>query len=238
MRILIQTLLFVVLAVQATLVSANRPGSFFITSINGTVLTINTKTPNWFYQFAGIKVLTPGVKITGPLTPSDNGFRLFAVSDTQKATFTVIGSTGVLQLKLCLNGVGSTYGCETVSVGGASPSNSPTLNTFISTEGGATGVGLGNNFVPGLGSIGSNTVKIYSFATTDDADCKLNAQLGTAMGTANIISNTKFKLSQSFHAYLAPTTFCIAVCNASVTANIYPGQSSSCTNPVPFVPAN
>ena len=103
---------------------------FHVTQENGfdnsLVLCIKTTPPSIFYQFAGIKSLTPGYTIststlqgkTPECTMSDNGYCLFSVSDTST---TAIGITlaqptpMVGKFTFCLNGVGDTYSCENQS---------------------------------------------------------------------------------------------------------------------------
>ena len=94
---------------------------------NNSILNINTTTPNWNYQSAGIKInnqlyqlssLNPGC------VPSNNGYCLFSVSDTSPVEINISSSLyldAVTQLKsieplsitLCLDGTGATSSCET-----------------------------------------------------------------------------------------------------------------------------
>ena len=99
---------------------------FNVTVINGKTLCINTTPPAQFYQFVGIKVVTPGYSIEpthpggispheGQCTASDNGYCLFSTSDKQLTPITVTGpdnSSGMANFIFCLNGVGDTYSCE------------------------------------------------------------------------------------------------------------------------------
>ena len=88
---------------------------FNVNATTGNNLRINTTKLSWFYQFAGIKSITPGFSFTN-CTPEDNGYCLFPVSDTAPINLTVVGSPGnssILPIiSVCLNGVGDTYSCE------------------------------------------------------------------------------------------------------------------------------
>lgn len=105
-----------------------------ITSNNngGIPLTINTTIPGKLYQAAGIKINTPGISILRPgidCTPSGNGYCLFAVSDSAPANIVVSfpNTYGIhnrlfaipnviLNMTLCLNGMGSTFSCENQTI--------------------------------------------------------------------------------------------------------------------------
>lgn len=116
----------IIIALTATVVSQsafageetlNPPsGRLFNVTTTDNNLTINTTKPGWFYQFAGIKLTTPGYSIYGNTLPSGNGFFLFPVSDTQPANFVISrpasGPTQDVNFNLCLNGIGQTYSCE------------------------------------------------------------------------------------------------------------------------------
>jgi hypothetical protein len=91
-------------------------GRFFNLSYIGNELSFTTATPAWFYQFAGISSLTSGFNFLN-CTPSDNGFCLFSVSDTLSGTATLRGPAVQPTFKLCLNGIGNTYSCESLSMG-------------------------------------------------------------------------------------------------------------------------
>jgi hypothetical protein len=91
--------------------SSLRPGHFFNVSIYVNTLTISTATPDWHYPKAGIKVLTSGYTVEN-MTPENNGYSLFSVSDKVPATISLLGAPGEVRLQLCLNGVGSTASCE------------------------------------------------------------------------------------------------------------------------------
>jgi DNA-binding beta-propeller fold protein YncE len=90
-------------------------GRFFNLSYIGNELSFTTATPAWFYQFAGISSLTSGFNFLN-CTPSDNGFCLFSVSDTLSGTATLRGPAVQPTFKLCLNGVGNTYSCESLNM--------------------------------------------------------------------------------------------------------------------------
>lgn len=91
------------------------PGHFFRVSSYINTLTITTTPPGRTYSNAGIKLLTSGYTVAN-LTPASNGFYLFSVSDTVPASLTLVGAPGSVAIRLCLNGVGSTSGCENSSV--------------------------------------------------------------------------------------------------------------------------
>lgn len=99
-----------------------------LTNNPGIGLNISTNIPNHTYQFAGIKINTPGYAIRNPgveCTPSGNGYCLFSVSDTVPALIFVNFPLNpqlfnalfpipniVVDMTLCLNGMGSTFSCE------------------------------------------------------------------------------------------------------------------------------
>lgn len=95
--------------------SSIRPGNFFKVSAYVDTLTITTVTPNWTYPKAGIQILTPGYTVAH-MSPGNNGYYLFSVSDTVPANLTLIGAPGPVSIKLCLNGVGSGTSCEILTV--------------------------------------------------------------------------------------------------------------------------
>ncbi|MBI2785145.1 MAG: hypothetical protein HYX60_02080 [Legionella longbeachae] len=92
-----------------------RPGNFFKISTYVDTLTVTTKTPNWTYPNAGIKVLTPGYTVAHK-NPTNNGYYLFSVSDTVPADITLLGAPGSVSIKLCLNGAGPGSNCEILTV--------------------------------------------------------------------------------------------------------------------------
>jgi len=104
-----------VFAEKETTPLSSIPGRHFNMSYLGNALTITTTTPVWFYQFAGIKSLTAGFNFLN--CTSDNGLCLFSVSDTVIATATLRGPATQPQFKLCLNGLGNTYSCESFNMG-------------------------------------------------------------------------------------------------------------------------
>lgn len=95
-----------------------------ITTIFGIPLIITTNIPGHLYQFAGIKINTPGYTLLNPgvdCTPSANGYCLFAVSDTVPAHIAVSLPIALhtfpeeifsFSMSLCLNGMGNTFSCE------------------------------------------------------------------------------------------------------------------------------
>ena len=101
---------------------------FHVTPLGESTICIKTTTPDWFYQFAGIKVITPGYTIQSftdteglgfghpspreQCTVSDNGYCLFSTNDKQAIPIVVTGAPGAVEFTLCLNGVGATYSCE------------------------------------------------------------------------------------------------------------------------------
>lgn len=87
------------------------PGPLFSLAWTGNNLRINTTTPAWFYQFAGITSLTSGFNFSN-CTPSNNGNCLFSASDTLTGVPILSGPAVQPSLKLCLNGLGNTYSCE------------------------------------------------------------------------------------------------------------------------------
>ena len=91
------------------------PGRFFKVSSYINILTITTTPPGKTYSKAGIKVLTPGYTVAN-LSPTKDGYYLFSVSDTVPAHLTLLGAPRSVDIRLCLNGVGSTSGCENSSV--------------------------------------------------------------------------------------------------------------------------
>ena len=91
-------------------------GQLFNVRTSGNQLTINTTKSGWFYQFAGIKSLTPGFSFSN-CTLNINGFCLFSVSDTVAASPLLDGPAVQPELKVCLNGIGNTYSCERVTLG-------------------------------------------------------------------------------------------------------------------------
>ena len=222
---IINTLCFMLALAQSTLALASAPSLYFTVTSQANVITINTKTPGWFYQFAGIQVLTPGYQISGNTFPSGNGSYLFSVSDTQSAQFTINGSAGNIQVKLCLNGVGQTYGCEIVTVVVSLPI--PVINSIDIRAADVTGL----NFVPGLGARGVTTATFYFF--------NLSGQICDTSTTIERDLNQDIQINSNTDLTLLirriPLNDCIAICNNSVTSSNYPGQNINCTNAVPLL---
>jgi hypothetical protein len=212
---------------HANVLSVHGTGPLFKTTLNGSTLTVSTTKPAWFYQFAGIKLLSSGYSIQGTTNPAGNGYYLFPVSDTQPASFTLSSiPSGPVKVRLCLNGIGQTAGCEeqTASAGGT-PGAFPQLTSFRPNVDDA-GVGLGSNFVPGLGAAGPNTeVVVIGFP--------LLMPSSTCNTAAALPSTEEVDLSSNL-IVVTPNGFpfpCIAFCKAPFTPP-YLGQSASCTNVV------
>lgn len=93
-------------------------GSHFNFSLSGFKLNVTTTTPNRTYPNAGIQVLTPGVTVSGNVRSTKDGFYLFSVSDRVPASINLLGSGTVVNIKICLNGVGKKYSCETQAISG------------------------------------------------------------------------------------------------------------------------
>lgn len=120
------------------------PGSHFRFSTSGYTLTVNTTTPNRTYPNAGIQIISPGYTVSGNVFPTKDGFYLFSVSDTVAATINLIGPSGEIRIKLCLDGVGKKYSCEYQTVSGiASPDDQHiifvTSTTYSGDLGGTAG---------------------------------------------------------------------------------------------------
>ena len=82
-------------------------GLFFNVTGTSSGLNITTTIPNHVYPAAGIKLNTPGAKITGGCTPNGNGYCIFSVSiDTSAAMIGTTGASSTLSTTLCLNGKG------------------------------------------------------------------------------------------------------------------------------------
>lgn len=90
-------------------------GRFFNLSYIGNALSFTTTTPAWFYQFAGISSLTSGFGFLN-CSQADNGFCLFSASDTLPGNLTLRGPALQPTFKLCLNGIGNTYSCESLNM--------------------------------------------------------------------------------------------------------------------------
>lgn len=86
-------------------------GALFTVTGNNSI-TIRTTVPNKIYSSAGIKVNTPGYRLSNlgftipasSCTQASNGFCLFSVSDTTSKVLAITGPTGVASVTLCLNG--------------------------------------------------------------------------------------------------------------------------------------
>lgn len=104
-----------------TTFSATAAGVFFNVAVSGSTLTITTTIPNHTYGNAGIKLNTAGYSLSSGCTPANNGYCLFSVSDTAAKTITVNGSSGTLNITLCLNGK-APLSCQSYNVVVASSS--------------------------------------------------------------------------------------------------------------------
>lgn len=72
-------------------------------------IRVRTLTPNHTYTQAGIKINTPGYRLSmsgTQCTPKPNGYCTFTVSDKVRKTLSVTGPTGNVAFTLCLDGVG------------------------------------------------------------------------------------------------------------------------------------
>ena len=90
---------------------------FNITAIN-TTLNITTTIPNHSYTNAGIKINTTGYSLKNAGTdcvPISNGYCLFSVSDTSTKAISLTGSTGNVNMTLCLNGAGP-LSCQNATI--------------------------------------------------------------------------------------------------------------------------
>lgn len=223
----IMSILSVIWVITHSTALAASSGLYFSVAVNPvgvnkTTLTINTKTPSWFYQFAGIKIRTPGYTLAGNTLPSGNGYYLFPVSDTQPAQLVLKGEPGNVTINLCLNGIGQTSGCETVTI--SIVVNSPILTSYSVSTGATTGA----NFTPGLGAVGSVHLTFYGFPTISPGVCATNSTHSYPGIPATILSDTSIATLPGF------PEACLALCNSSVTATSYPGQSAKCTNIIPL----
>jgi DNA-binding beta-propeller fold protein YncE len=117
----------VIISIAVSLLTANlsfaekngpsgAPGPLFTLSWTGNNLSINTTKSAWFYQFSGIKSLTPEFSFSN-CTMSDNGHCLFSVSNTITALPVLAGPAIKPAFIMCLNGVGNTYSCERNQLG-------------------------------------------------------------------------------------------------------------------------
>ena len=196
----------------------SSPGPLFNVTASGTTLTIRS-TPNWFYQFAGLKILTSGYTPSN-CTPSDNGYCLFPVSNTGPRTIPLSGPLGTINLKLCLNGVGGTFNCESYSVV-LSASALPTIQSTTGYTGIVEWDGI--HFIPGLGTASSDA---QVFISTGDPSC--TPSLMTDPGFDATI-NDDTSASPNLSGAIIGSAYCSAICINSHTG-AYTGQSTECTN--------
>ncbi|MBA2652825.1 MAG: hypothetical protein H0U73_11230 [Tatlockia sp.] len=113
--------LMMLLFVQA---SFALPGTFFEVAASGLNLIIKTQVPTHPlpYVAAGIRVLSPDYSLSPTANCKLNfltGYCVFTVGNSLPAAITLIGSSGTVDLQLCLN-ANSPYTCQnyTVLIGG------------------------------------------------------------------------------------------------------------------------
>jgi hypothetical protein len=93
-----------------------RTGHFFNVSAYVNTLSITTYTQNKTYSQAGIKILTPGYKVSNINNRTPNGYYLFSVSDKLSTDIILSGKPGTVSIKLCLDGLGSGVSCEIITI--------------------------------------------------------------------------------------------------------------------------
>lgn len=200
-----------------TLLHSAFAETLFNTSFENDIITVSTKTRNFLYQNAGIRILTPDYSISGNTLAPGNGYFLFSVSDTQSANFSMTGASGEFVVQLCLNGTGSTYGCENHTF---TMPDTPSLATYNSS----TGAAVGTRLVPGLGLAGSTTVHFYGLPLLSPGVCNTSITNSSFPGIAVTLTETSLTSPPSF-----PDP-CVAICHNSITSSTYPGRSLRCTN--------
>jgi hypothetical protein len=195
----------------------------FTLAVSGNILKINTKTPGWFYQYAGIKFITPEYSIIGKVPQPENGYYLFSVSDTYPAVLKIKGPAGTARIIVCLNGVGDTYSCEQYPI---TISNFPTITSVdLVPVGDKVSVTVhGINFVPGLGSAGPTSIEVWGYQPSSGI-CTA-ADLPHFGDGLFMLSNNSITIT----AQLPTSNICIAFCNVSVQSSTFPGQTANCTN--------
>jgi hypothetical protein len=93
-------------------------GLFFEVTLSGSTLNIRTTIPNHTYPGAGIKINSAGFSLTNAgseCTMAGNGYCLFSVSNATTKTISITGSSGTLNVTLCLNGNGP-LSCQNFNV--------------------------------------------------------------------------------------------------------------------------
>lgn len=115
--IMLVSLLFS-LSTQQTMAAT---GTLFSVSASELNLTIRSLVPNHTYPYAGIKILNSSQYQIANTTTScqqvtNEGSCLFSASDTVPHTILLTGHSGVVELRLCLNGKNMGTSCQTYSL--------------------------------------------------------------------------------------------------------------------------
>lgn len=98
--------------------AAAAAGLFFDVTLSGSTLNIKTTIPYHTYPGAGIKINSAGFSLTNAgseCTMAGNGYCLFSVSNATTKTISITGSSGTLNVTLCLNGNGP-LSCQNYNV--------------------------------------------------------------------------------------------------------------------------
>lgn len=97
----------------------------------------------------------------------------------------------------------------------------PSLTSFVA----ASGVAVGANFIPGLGTLSSSTIHAYGLPLLSPGVCDASTTIGNYPGVpVTIISDTLLTIPNNF------PNRCFALCNNTIVSTTYPGQSADCTN--------
>lgn len=109
--------------IMASITSYGGPGLLFNVKMNNANLLVQTTIPHHSYPNAGIKITSPGYKVTSGCTPLGNGYCSFSTSDTTPASLAIEGTQGKLNVILCLN-ASSALSCQNytdISMGSEGP---------------------------------------------------------------------------------------------------------------------
>jgi len=170
-------------------------------NVSSLTLGITTTLPQRTYASAGIKVNTPGVKISGVGTSCrliSNGYCLFSVSDTKPTTIALLGKIVFTPSTLPAATLNVPYSQTISAYGGVAPYK-------YAITSGAIPAGLTFNTTTGVLSGTPTTDSVYGFGVS-------------ATDAFNNSNNTTYTVTVSGPLPITPTTLSTATLNTAYTA--------------------